>query len=204
MVFGLSDPQKALARSWLVEPDRRGQLDADVRIRLNTARSVRGLAAREPPFSVEMLANRIVRAVRFKQPFVATSACAMLGELLFASDEMANPKRPKATGIYKVPARSNRAGRRGDDPRYDVHRPLEALRNACFHPALVIGKGEGGPAVDRFAKALLVAGNTPLSEYVEKDWSRIHAPTIAAWAISAVDRAGRYDLGELGRTIARR
>jgi len=202
MRFGGSNPAKVLARSWLVDPDRRGRLDGDVRVRLNTARKMRGLDARELPFSVAILAERTEKGVRYRQWFVATSACALLGELLFASEEVANPKRPKATGIYKVPPLPRRKNRRGDQ-RNEIHRPLAALRNACFHPALVIGEGKHAPAMHGFAQALAVAQNTPLKEYVEKNWSGLHTPAIAAWAIARVDRAGRYDLGELGQVIAR-
>lgn len=201
MVLGLSNPRRARDGSWLVDPDRVRLLGEKVRALLAVGRALRTFDAREPPFSIDVLANQVDRAVGYGRWYVATSACALLGELLFASAEMANGK--KATGIYKITNKPKRLPL-PQRTRHELHRGLAALRNACFHPALVIGKGEGSPAVERFARTLELLGHHPLAKKVDRDWSCIHDPAVTAWAVDAVDKAGRFELGELGPTVDRR
>jgi len=201
MVLGLSNPRRARDRSWLVDPDRVRRLGDEVRIRLTLGRTRRRLDAPVPPFSVDVLADQVVRAVGYGRWYVATSACALLGELLFASAEMA--ASTKATGIYKIDDKPKRLPL-PQRTRHELHRGLGVLRNACFHPALVIGKRESGPAVERFAKILEIVGQHALAEALDRDWSRIHDPAVTSWAIEAVDRAGRFELGELGPVVPRR
>lgn len=201
MTPGLGSPRKALDRSWLVDGERTARLDDDVRLRLRAARSVRELEAKEPAFSVQILVEQVKRAVRWDRPFIATTACAMLGELLYASEHLRDHRRVGvASPIYKVPP----SKRLADAERDDIHRPLVALRNACMHPAYVIGAGVEAPPVLRFAKALEAAANDSLATFIERDWSRLHDAVVTCWAIGAIDRAGRYDLGELGRRLDRR
>lgn len=169
MVLGLSNPRRARDGSWLVDPDRVRLLGENVRALLAVGRALRTFDAREPPFSIDVLANQVDRA----------------------------------TGIYKITNKPKRLPL-PQRTRHELHRGLAALRNACFHPALVIGEGEGSPAVERFAKTLELLGHHPLAKKVDRDWSCIHDPAVTAWAVDAVDKAGRFELGELGPTVARR
>lgn len=80
---------------------------------------------------------------------------------------------------------------------YSLHRPLEILRNACVHPAQVVGKGEDGPAMERLVEAVRkTAGGGPLATLLEASWVRLHDDALAAWALERIDYAGRYELGQ--------
>lgn len=191
--FGLSQPPKALATSWLSDPDRVRRLDDRVRTQFRVAHTMRGLDERPPPFTVDIFVGRIQRAVRHKQWFVATSVCALLGELLWVAHDLSDNKRAK--GIYGIPAEYSKTA---DTKRNQYHWPLQALRNVCAHPALIVKLGKEPPAMGRLIQVMKshAVGDGALAEYLEQDWAHIHQRALAAWAIRRIDFAGRHELGE--------
>jgi len=192
-LFGLAKPPRALARSWLSDPDSVGALDGTVRTWFAHAHSTRGVDARPPPFTVDLFAERIRRAVLYKQWFVATTVCALLGELVWVASDLFD--NPRAKGVYNIPTKYTK---RSGDERSQLHFPLQALRNVCVHPGLILTDGVEPPAFERLIAVMKTpsVGSAPLAEYLEQDWARIHERALAAWAIWRIDLAGRLDLGE--------
>lgn len=196
MTFGLSKPHRALANSWLNDPDQCRELDGRVRTQFGLAHKMRGLEERPPPFTVDLFVDR-VRATRYKQWFVITSGCAFLGELLWVAHDLAHSHAAK--GIYGVPEKYQTSP---DAQRHQHHRPLQALRNVCAHPALIL-TGTAPSAMDRLVQIMKspAVDDVALAEFLEQDWSRIHQRALAAWAIRRIDLAGRHELGAPARDV---
>lgn len=125
----------------------------------------------------------MARGVRYGRWFVATASCALLGELIYSAE--------RGAGKYGV--RPNRPGLKDRTAVRDrLHRPLEALRNACFHPAAVAARREG---VGQLVAALELAREAALAKHLDTDWARLHDAQLTAWAIAQIDQVGRYELG---------
>lgn len=179
-------PEDVFNGSWMANEDEKRQLHDNVQARLKAARKDNGLPPCDPAYSVDVLVRYIRQGVREKRWIMATTSCALLGELIYASEQ---------GGLYKVPKLLSRKSKQYG--RDSLHRPLEILRNACVHPAMVVGKGEDGPAMERLVEAVRrTADGGPLATQLEKQWNRLHERALTAWALARIDYAGRHELGK--------
>lgn len=159
--------------------DKVKELDNRVRGNLRMLFLGRKLSPREAPQSVEVLCESLRLALTYKRWFVATSTCALLGELIYAS---------RTGGIYKVNEISG-------SPRDRDHAPLAALRNACFHPAFLIGSGKDTPPMERLV-GYVRKTDPAIALELGGGWPRLQHRSIASWAIRQLDATGKHELGE--------
>lgn len=152
--------------------------------KLVTGRLVSTLRAQgrttQPPIVLRLLVRQLTGHVETAHPFQIACDCALVGELIFASGR---------GGIYQLTD--------SDDPdEQEVHEPLLALRNACFHP----GNLGVNPNVPGLVEALRKTGERGLAGRLETDWGLVSLSTdLARWALQRANAVGRYELIALGR-----
>jgi hypothetical protein len=158
--------------TWIGDDKVRRRLDQRV---LNDLRpSLRGLADQRPPHTVSELCDDLLLAWDKQAWFLATCACALLGELFFASGEGGTFAKARPLG-----------GEIGA-----LRRALESLRNACFHPAHIKPLAEGGPHALQLAVQIERYGAHQLAARLKADFKQLRSRHLAEQAMRWTVRLG--------------
>ena len=142
------------------------------------------------------LCGDIDLAVGNKRWFWATTACGLLGELLYGAG--AGGRYPGAGGGWRPPS-SGKATRSQTEKWRAAHVRLRALRNACCHPALVAPQGRQGdpptlPHEDLAERIRESAGWHDLALAVGQSPAALKDARLTAWALDVLDRVGRLEI----------
>lgn len=146
--------------------------------------------------NVEDLCEDIDIAIHRGRWFWATTACGLLGELLYGA--VVGGRYPGAGGGWRSPSfgeatRSQRAKWRA------AHEGLRALRNACCHPALVAPQGRRGdpatlPHEDLAARIRESAGWHDLALAVGQSPAALKDERLTAWALDVLNEVGQLEI----------
>lgn len=104
--------------------------------------------------------------------------------------------RPSRIDAASEPSNDAGPARVSDSCERNVHEPLLALRNACFHP----GNVGDAPNLPGLIEALRKAGQRGLADRLNKNWSlRSLSNDVTRCALWWIHAVGRYELITLGR-----
>lgn len=176
-----AQPDRVFARSWMKDEGLVFRLDGMVKGNIEAVLLAQGRNLHTTAVSVEQISTFLGQAVKRTRWFFATCHCALLGELLYAS---------RTGGIYKVNEASG-------NQRDKLHAPLHALRNTCFHPALVGSSPTDNAAMDRLAY-FIERKDPNLSSDLLQNWALLQRQGVAAWSIQTLSAAGAYELQVMG------
>ncbi len=174
--------KSALDGRWVADARRRARLDHLVTQRLRTVRD-RGELTIAPPQTIELLCRDLVRVVEAGELwFLATCVCALIAELLLGS---------RGGGIMPSVSEIARTSRRMTTARFrewdSIARTLQALRNACFHPAAL---GVDEPHVRTLAERLDERGEARVASLLRGDYSQVRGRELFAVALRILDELG--------------
>jgi hypothetical protein len=171
--------EKDFSLGWMSKGSQVDELDKLVTGRLVSTLRAQGRTT-QPPIVLRFLVRQLARHVEVALPFEIACDCALLGELIFASGR---------GGIYQLADSP-------DPDEQELHEPLLALRNACFHP----GNLGANPNLPGLVEALRKTNERGLAGRLEKDWGLVSSSNdLARWAIQRAHAVGRYELIAIGR-----
>jgi hypothetical protein len=137
----------------------------------------------QPPLTVENLCHDLEKAIAVRDAsawFGAICMCALLAELIVASE---------AGDIFPNEIDTSSLTRKDKD-HWTLLRTLQALRNACFHPAAMKRNARGQRHLENLADRLDRRGEVVLAQRLRADYSQLRSSEMLRAAVRLLDELG--------------